>query len=142
MLSGLPLAARSARGIDGTELRLEGLEENPQVTAQQVADIPQLDRAQSPDPAFDVTDERLRPTGLVGQRLLGDTGLHPELAQVSQQDFVFGSVDGLGHGHGLTAWLVTLYLISRYLNFRFRDRGRDLSGERIPRGRQVRHDEW
>jgi hypothetical protein len=38
---------------------------------------------------------------------------------VAQQDFVLGSVDCLGHDHGLTAWQVTLYSISRYLNKRY-----------------------
>src|SRR5690606_28560579 len=114
----LALADCLARCPDWAELCFQALKEGQEVATQKVANVPHLQRVQPPDATLDIAHERLRSGQLVRQGLLRHPGFDPELAEAPQQHFVFVSVDRLGHGHGLTAWPVTLYSNFRYLNSR------------------------
>lgn len=93
--------------------------EGLQVPAQQLADVPQFEQVQSPSAPFDITNERLGAAHARGKLDLGQARLQAQLPQASAENFVLGSVDAFDHCHGLTAWLATLYSLSRYRNKRY-----------------------
>ena len=112
-----------AMAADGAELGFQPVDERLQIAPKKKANVAQFQGVQSPDPALDITDKRLGPSELAGKRHLGNASVDPQFAQAPQEHFVFGSMNGLGHGHDLTAWRSTLYSVFRYLNSRYRGPG-------------------
>src|SRR5690606_2820506 len=108
-----------AMAADGAELGFQPVNERFQIAPEKKTNVAQLQGVQPPDPALDITDKRLGPSELPGKRHLGNASVDPQFAQAPQEHFVFGSMDGLGHGHDLTAWRPTLYSVFRYLNSRY-----------------------
>ena len=108
-----------AMAADGAELGFQPVDERLQIAPKKKTNVAQLQGVQPPDPALDITDKRLGPSELAGKRHLGNASVDPQFAQAPQENFVLGSMDGLGHSHDLTAWRPTLYSVFRYLNSRY-----------------------
>lgn len=108
-----------AMAADWAELGFQPVDKRSQIAPQKKTNVAQLQGVQPPDSALDITDKRLRSSELAGKHHLSNAGVDPQFAQAPQEHFVFGSMDGLGHGHDLTAWRPTLYSVFRYLNSRY-----------------------